>query len=105
MGGYWISNLKRWTNIYELGGVQGWPKSWVGDLLEVSSRSCIGAAFGDAMSINVLMRILGRAIYCGGLVPSKLEDVWENIPYKANVSLPGELYRTSLPPKGNAVWT
>ena len=103
-GGFWIYNLKRWTNIYELAAFQGWPKSWTDDLLQEAPASTVGGALGDGMSLNVLMRVLGEALYCGGLLESRPEDIWAQIPHKANVSLPNELYKKDSH-SSKAVWT
>ena len=100
--GFWIVAYNRWTNIYELGKFQGWPQSWIDDLLEQVSKPKVGGALGDAMSINVLMRVLGRAVFCGGLVKSKIPDVWGKIPYTAQVNLPDELYKSA---NAQGVWT
>ena len=37
----------------------------------------IGGALGDAMSQNVLQRILARVLYCAGLMPAPVADPWE----------------------------
>ena len=76
-------------NIYEIGALQGWPKSWVDQLLEIQPRSKVGAGFGDAMSLSVLMRVLPRALQSAGLL-DKFDDVWEQIPQRG--PLPGRLY-------------
>lgn len=103
-GGFWIDNLKRWTNIYELAAFQGWPKSWADDLLQAAPAATVGGALGDGMSLNVIMRVLGEALYCSGLLESRPEDIWAQIPYRANVSLPNELYKKDSH-SSKAVWT
>ena len=92
-------------NIYEIGALQGWPKSWVEQLLEVQPRAKVGAGFGDAMSLSVLMRILPRALQSAGLLDlDKFDDVWEHIPLGG--PLPGKLYERENPidPKLQPVW-
>ena len=91
-------------NIYEIGALQGWPKSWVDQLLEIQPRSKVGAGFGDAMSLSVLMRVLPRALQSAGLL-DKFDDVWEQIPQRG--PLPGRLYERDNPidPKLQPVWT
>lgn len=56
------------------------------------------------MSLNVIMRVLGEALYCSGLLESRPEDIWAQIPYRANVSLPNELYKKDSH-SSKAVWT
>ena len=94
-GGYYLYKRQRFTNIYELGGLQGWPRSWVDALLQVESKSKVGQAFGDAMSLNVLMRILPRALAAAGLLTGEFKDVWEAIP--ARGVLQGNMYEREYP--------
>ena len=93
-------------NIYEIGALQGWPKSWVDQLLEVQPRQKIGAAFGDAMSLNVLMRLVPRALRSAGLLDwNDSSDIWQMIPRTG--ALPGRLYERDNPisPSLQPVWT
>lgn len=101
--GFYLYKAKRFMNIYEIGALQGWPKSWVDQLLEVQPRGKVGAGFGDAMSLSVLMRILPRALQSAGLL-DKFDDVWEHIPLRG--PLPGKLYERENPidPKLQPVW-
>ena len=39
----------------------------------------VRAALGDAMSLNVLMRVLGNALYSAGLVGEVLADPWRQM--------------------------
>ena len=79
-------------NIYEIGALQGWPKSWVDQLLEIQPRSKVGVGFGDAMSLSVLMRegpsprpavcgVAGQVWWCVGTNPAERptagKAVWE----------------------------
>ena len=64
--------------IYEIGAFQGIP-SWVIDRLlrRGITKVHLGRALGDAMSLNVLMRVLPRALRAGGLLPNCVPpDVW-----------------------------
>ena len=90
-------------NIYEIGGLQGWPASWVDQLLEVQPKAKVGAAFGDAMSLNILMRVLPRACHAAGLIPD-CADVWERISERG--PLPSWLYERDNPmdPRLQPVW-
>lgn len=75
--GYWISKLSRKTTLYELAGLQGLPRLVLEKMLSTSlGPSAIGGALGDAMSINVLMRVLAAALYASGLVEEGLPDIW-----------------------------
>lgn len=76
------------------------------NLLNVEAKSKVAKAFGDAMSLNVLMRILPRALASAGLLAGddEFKDVWEAIP--ARGSLPGVMYERPNPvnPKFQPVW-
>ena len=64
--------------IYEIGAFQGIP-SWVIDRLlrRGITKVHLGRALGDAMSLNVLMRVIPRALRAGGLLPNWVpSDVW-----------------------------
>ena len=66
------------TSLWELAGLQGVPRPVLERML-ATGQSCrsIGGALGDAMSINVLMRVLGQALLSAGLVDAPLPDIWE----------------------------
>lgn len=74
--------LGRFMSIYEIGGLQGVPKDWVDELLAAHDVATVGKAFGDAMSLNVLMRLLPVALYSAGLIPEVPKDKWaaDNVP-------------------------
>lgn len=75
--GYWISKLDRMTSVFELAALQGVPRCVLDRMLATSqSTRAVGAAIGDAMSINVLMRVLNRALYEAGLVKAPVQDIW-----------------------------
>ena len=81
----------RYVNIYEVAGLQGWKREWVDVLLEANnSVSELGKAFGDGMSLNVLQRILPRALYSVNLLQELPDDPWENIP--STGKLPSSVY-------------
>ncbi|CAJ1379292.1 unnamed protein product [Effrenium voratum] len=94
-GGYYLLKRKRHMTIYEMGAIQGWDKSWVDILLEANS-SCkkLGKAFGDGMSLNVLQRLLPRALYTVNLVNKLPEDHWKNMPKSGR--LPRAVYKQKL---------
>ena len=103
--GFFLYKRHRFQNVYELGALQGWPRCWVDNLLNVEAKSTVAKAFGDAMSLNVLMRILPRALASAGLLAGdEFKDVWEAIPARGR--LPGEMYVRPNPvnPKFQPVW-
>ena len=51
----------------------------------------VGQGVGDAMSLNVLMRVLPRALYSAGLIDALPFDVWSRTPPAAGI-LPDVLY-------------
>ena len=76
--GFYVISLSRFMTIYEIGAFQGIP-SWVIDRLlrRGITKVHLGRALGDAMSLNVLMRVLPRALRAGGLLPNGLPpDGW-----------------------------
>lgn len=78
--GYFLVDHNRYMTVHEMGGLQGLGSSWIDRMLEVESSTFIGSALGDAMSVNVLSRVLARALYSAGLVPSLPTDVWARVP-------------------------
>ena len=76
--GFYVISLSRFMTIYEIGAFQGVP-SWVIDRLlrRGITKVHLGRALGDAMSLNVLMRVIPRALRAGGLLPNWVaSDVW-----------------------------
>ena len=53
--------------------------SWVTDcfLQKGITESILGRALGDAMSLNVLMRVLPRALFASGALNVLPNDLWE----------------------------
>ena len=89
--GHYLMQAGRYVNIYEVAGLQGWKREWVDVLLEANnSVSELGKAFGDGMSLNVLQRILPRALYSVNLLQELPDDPWENIP--STGKLPSAVY-------------
>ena len=90
--GYYVPRLSRRVSVKELAHLQGVPetiyqhmrkklltehasdKKWT----ETRCDNEVAAAFGDGMSINVLQRVLGRALVASGLWPSEVSkaDFW-----------------------------
>ena len=78
-GGHYVTKLRRFMTVQEIGALQGLSKDMVatmkGSLRGRSKSKVLGAAIGDAMSLNVLMRVLPRALHSAGLIP-KYYDPW-----------------------------
>jgi hypothetical protein len=69
------------TNVYELANMQGLPRSILDKMLATSQTLAnVGGAIGDAMSINVLMRIFVPVLKSAGLDrgTKSLGDVWRH---------------------------
>ena len=58
--------------------LQGWTTNDVKRVMSSGGSRCqMGKALGNAMSVNVLCRILPRALYAAGVLVNKAEDVYE----------------------------
>ena len=78
-GGHYVTKLRRFMTIWEIGQLQGFPTRVTAALRSrAPSDTVLGGAYGDAMSVNVLMRILPRALFAAGLLPKPARDAWEN---------------------------
>jgi DNA-cytosine methyltransferase len=86
--GHYVIPLRRKLNIHEIGALQGIPKAWVDAMLEaVPDKPTVGRAIGDAMSLNVIMRLLPRVLVAAGLLDTLPPDVWA-APPPAGVRMP-----------------
>ena len=86
--GHYVIPLRRKLNIHEIGALQAIPKPWVDAMLEaVPDTHVVGRALGDAMSLNVVMRLLPRVLVAAGLLDTLPADVWEALP-PADVRMP-----------------
>ena len=82
-GGYYISTQNRYTNINEMGRLQGFTTEEVGAIVKSgATKSQIGAAFGNAMHKMVLDRIVPKVLYAAGLCDEKIEDPWKKFDWK-----------------------
>ena len=93
-GGHWICKLRRFTTLFEMAALQGLPRTVLDRMKNTSQTDGdIGAAIGDAMSINVLMRLFPVILYAAGLpiVSRSRYDIWKDA---ANVAgmMPDALY-------------
>ena len=77
-GGPFISKLNRRTTTSELMRLQGFHPSEIPWEKHGLSRNAVGMALGNAMSANVLQRILPRALWSAGLLSERPVDRWED---------------------------
>ena len=77
-GGFHTTTKNRMTTIHELGRLQGWHTSSIDKALERGAKiSMLGHALGDGMSVNVLYRLLPRALWSAGLLGRRMRDVFK----------------------------
>ena len=67
-GGYYIMSLGRRTSVTEMGRLQGFSDDTLAVLSKKLGRSALGAALGNAMSMNVLDRLLPRVCFSAGFI-------------------------------------
>ena len=65
--GHFLLEHNRFMTIYEIGGLQGFSKEHVNIFMGAVPAATLGKGFGDAMSLNVLVRILAKALPSSGL--------------------------------------
>ena len=80
-GGHYVPKLRRFLSLVEHGSLQGLPHSATLHMAEAAGgeERMVRAALGDAMSLNVLMRVLGKALYSAGLVAEVPRDPWRQM--------------------------
>ena len=95
-GGFLIMNQKRMTTTQELGRLQGFPTWAVDKMLSTTANAGdIRFAIGNAMSVNVLVRLLPRVLHSAGLLKAKPRDIWKHMSSKnakAFKTLPDDMY-------------
>ena len=80
--GYYILNKERRMSLHEIARLQGFRPSDIEPLAK-HGKTFLGAAIGNAMSVNVLERLLPRVCYSAGLIRSAdLMDGWESKAYR-----------------------
>jgi len=86
-GGHFITCLRQTMTIADVGRLQGAPTALVNALVEAAGgdTSKVGRALGDAMSINVLMRLLPRALWSAGVIDALPFDIWSRHPARCLV--------------------
>jgi hypothetical protein len=89
-------NQKRMTTTDELGRLQGFPTWAVDKMLSTSANAGdIRFAIGNAMSVNVLVRLLPRVLHSAGMLKAKPRDIWKHMSSKsakAFKKLPDDMY-------------
>ena len=71
--GYYIPKLQRRLSIQEAARFQGWPDQLIDSMQQKFTDQVIGGALGDSMSINVLAKVLLRALRSINFI----ENDWE----------------------------
>lgn len=79
-GGYYLMHAQRRMSLDDIMRLQGFnPKDLAASSLQ---KTALGAALGNAMSVNILERLLPRVCYSAGLVASlNGKDKWTNPDY------------------------
>jgi hypothetical protein len=96
--GHYVTKLKRCMTVDELGRLQGFGQGIIRAYRQAEpDTSKLGAAFGDAMSINVLCRLIPRVLQAAGLVKrGSVRDIWdaadELLGQAAGRRMPDDLY-------------
>ncbi len=72
--GHYVTKLDRFLTAHEMGALQGLPAEAITKMLDAlgNDQTTVGKALGDAMSINVLMRILTKVMFTVGVVAKPL---------------------------------
>ena len=80
-------------NINEIGWLQGCPTNVTAALLDSAMKEeAVGAAFGGAMSSNILTRVVPRGLYAAGLIQQLPFDIWARRPPAEGI-LPDATYQ------------
>ena len=75
--GFYLMKSGRFMSLYEMAGLQGWRKDWVEVMLQAKdSVAEMGKAIGDGMSLNILQRVLPRALYSVNILQELPLDIW-----------------------------
>ena len=79
--GHYLPRLRRYLTLAEHGALQGLPSSATLHMQEACNgdERAVRAALGDAMSLNVLMRVLGKALFSAGLLVDVPFDPWQQM--------------------------
>ena len=90
--GYFISNQNRYSNLHDLGRIQGFTTKEVDAIITSGmSEKHIGAAIGNAMNKMVLDRLLPKVIWAAGLSgDTKIEDPWKKFDWRKCKRMPDD---------------
>ena len=84
-GGHYVLQRGSRMTVTEIGALMGVSAHKIKAMQATGhSDKVIGHALGNAQSVNVLERILGRALWCAGLLKNKFVDPWEVAAAKAS---------------------
>jgi site-specific DNA-cytosine methylase len=72
-GGHWLTTKHRTMTLREMARLQGLPPQRLAGGLGGASPAALAGALGNAMSINVLMRLLPGALWSAGLLGRKMK--------------------------------
>ena len=98
---YFISALHRMTRVKELGRFQGFASKDMDHIVKHMEATkmplnAMGAALGDGMSVNVVMRILVQLLYASRITKHKIKDTWKTASQKGlRGSMPDAVFRDS----------
>lgn len=76
---YFVPKLKRFMTLAEMATLQGLPNVVTRAILQAANgdEKLVGKAIGDAMSVNVLVRLVPRALFSAGLLDTLPADVFK----------------------------
>ena len=79
--GHYLPKLRGFLTLSEHGALQGLPSSVTLHMQEARNgdEQAVRAALGDAMSLNLLMRVFGKALYSAGLLAVAPFDPWQHM--------------------------
>lgn len=99
-GGFYISTQKRMLDVVEMSRLQGFP-SWITtrlfqEFVEIGGKRAatrhVGHAIGNAMSLNVICRLMTRALLAAGRIQEN-KDAWKYLSGKdCSKRLPDALF-------------
>ncbi len=77
---YYVPVRRRFLSLAEMARLQGVPRKAAMAMVKAAdgNERAVAGALGDAMSVNVLMRLLPRALHAGGLLADLPLDVWRS---------------------------
>ncbi len=94
--GFYIPKLRRRLTVQEASRLQAVPQQVLHAMLKAQAASgtnSVGGALGDSMSVNILMRVLPRALVAAGLLPpGEVRDVWAHASDEEASTLPDRLF-------------